>query len=104
MTRLISREASLRRAGVVAYHDNERGFGKIRADVEPDGTEIEYFFHVTACRGYPTGGNTFHLLVAGTPVTFAARETDKGPRAFEVRVDQAAETQACDAADARGNR
>lgn len=92
----LSQPTDTRLAGVVGFHDDRGGFGKIDAE---DGTQ--YFFHATACRG-ASGGNTFRTMIEGKPVTFAPRETDKGPRAFAVRVDAAAETRARDAA--RGNR
>lgn len=53
----------------------DRGFGFIRAD---DG--VEYFFHRSELRG----GLVFEQLKAGQPVTFEARQGDKGPRAAEI--------------------
>lgn len=91
-------EGDPRLAGVVTYHDAERGFGKIRG-----ANETEYFFHATACRR-KDGANTFHTLEEGTAVTFSPGETEKGPRAFEVRVDLDAKADAAAVADARGNR
>ena len=88
-----------RLAGVVTYHNSKGGYGKIHANE----TELEYFFHATACRR-ADGANTFHTLEEGTAVTFLAGETDKGPRAFEVQLDQDAKAGTHDAADTRGNR
>ncbi len=92
------RQADPRLTGVVTYHDSKRGFGKIHAD----GTE--YFFHATACRR-ADGANIFHTLKEGMGVTFSAGETEKGPRAFEVRVDPDAKpVDVRDVVDTRGNR
>lgn len=97
MTRLIDRRPRL--TGVVIYHTVARGFGKIRVATAD---HLEYFFHADACRGY------FESLVEGTPVTFSAGEdVGKGPRAVyvhRVAAAAAAETQALDVADTRGNR
>ena len=90
-------ETRARLAGVVTFHDDTKGFGMIQAD----GTE--YFFHAKFCRG-AGGGNTFRMLVEGTRVTFEPGETEKGLRAFVVRVDKEAMSQAHERQDARGNR
>ncbi len=88
-----------RLAGVVAFHDGKKGFGKIHG---ADGTE--YFFHATACRR-ADGANTFHMMGEGYAVTFSPGETEKGPRAFEVRVDlDAKAVDVRDVVDRRGNR
>lgn len=111
MTRLINRhpettppgsiapDAPVRLAGVVTFHNEDKGFGMLHA------RGVEYFFHATACRGLE-GEKLFGSFVAGTPVTFFPGQTNKGPRAFELQVDEAARATAGadEDEDTRGNR
>jgi CspA family cold shock protein len=69
----------LRRAGMngtIARLLIDKGFGFIR---DEDG--IEHFFHRSAVRG-----SVFELLREGQKVDFTIEESQKGPRAGEVRL------------------
>ncbi len=58
--------------GTIARLVVEKGFGFIRVQ----GSDTEYFFHRSAVQG-----EGFKDLQEGDPVTFAAGEGPKGPRA-----------------------
>src|SRR6266851_9021792 len=62
--------------GKISRLMSDKGFGFIMGS---DGQE--YFVHRSAIRG-----EVFEQLREGQPVTFDAREGDKGPRAENVRV------------------
>ena len=58
--------------GTIARLVVDKGFGFIRVQ----GSDTEYFFHRSAVQG-----EDFKDLQEGDPVTFAAGEGPKGPRA-----------------------
>ncbi len=62
--------------GTIARLLIDKGFGFIR-----DETGIEHFFHRSAVRGA-----VFELLREGQRVEFTQEESQKGPRAGEVRL------------------
>jgi CspA family cold shock protein len=64
--------------GEVKWFNNERGYGFILDDSEPD---IEFFVHFSSVKmeGYKT-------LRAGQRVTFELKETDKGTQAVDVEL------------------
>lgn len=61
--------------GVVARIIADKGFGFIR-----DTSGTEYFFHRNAVKGA-----VFETLTQGDPVTFDEEDSEKGPRAGNVR-------------------
>lgn len=65
-----------RMEGTVKWFSNERGYGFVTADAEPD---KEYFVHFSSIQ---MGG--FKTLQANQKVTFELRETPKGVQAVEV--------------------
>lgn len=62
--------------GMVKKLTKDRGFGFIRAE---DG--VDYFFHNSELGG----GLTPEQVREGLRVTFEPRQTDKGPRAIDVK-------------------
>lgn len=62
--------------GTVKWFSNERGYGFVTADSEPD---KEYFVHFSSIQ---MAG--FKTLQANQKVTFELRETPKGVQAVEV--------------------
>lgn len=72
---------SERITGTVKWFSNERGFGFILMDDDPD--EKEYFVHYSyiEMEGYKT-------LRAGQIVSFALASTDRGIQAHEVRPEE----------------
>lgn len=64
--------------GSVKWFANDRGYGFVLIDGNPD---AEYFVHFTSIdmNGYKT-------LKAGQPVSFILKETEKGIQATEVRI------------------
>ncbi len=62
--------------GAIKNVSLERGFGFIRGD---DGSE--YFFHRSELQAWLR----FEDLKPGVRVEFATRQSDKGPRAAEIR-------------------
>ncbi len=89
---MTSTDPTTRRTGFVAYHNVDKGYGKILAD------EGEHFFHITGC------GGSFATLTPDTPVSFLWRMTEKGLRAFDVQQIAHASAAVQDAVDTRGNR
>ena len=67
-----------RLSGEVKWFNNERGYGFVLDDDDP---ETEFFVHFSSVKmeGYKT-------LRAGQRVTFELRETDKGTQAVEVEL------------------
>ncbi|HOS39276.1 MAG TPA: cold-shock protein [Spirochaetota bacterium] len=64
--------------GVVKWFNSKKGFGFIKKE---DGSDI--FVHFTGI-----GGNGFKSLNEGDNVEFQIENSDKGPRAIDVRVAQ----------------
>lgn len=64
--------------GTVKWFSNDRGYGFVLIDGNPD---AEYFVHFTSINmdGYKT-------LKAGQPVTFVLKETEKGIQATAVEM------------------
>ncbi|HNR86934.1 MAG TPA: cold-shock protein [Spirochaetota bacterium] len=64
--------------GVVKWFNSKKGFGFIKKE---DGSDI--FVHFTGI-----GGDGFKSLNEGDNVEFQIENSDKGPRAIDVRVAQ----------------
>ena len=62
--------------GTVKWFNDDKGFGFIR-----DESGLEHFFHRSSVRGA-----VFELLREGQRVEFAVEESQKGPRAGDVRL------------------
>lgn len=62
--------------GTIARLLTDKGFGFIR-----DESGVEHFFHRSAVRG-----TLFEMLREGQRVEFAPEESQKGPRAADVRL------------------
>lgn len=67
--------------GTVKWFSNERGYGFVLADDDPE--EKEYFVHYSYIEmgGYKT-------LRAGQRVSFVLTQTDRGVQAHEVNVEE----------------
>lgn len=64
--------------GTVKWFSNERGYGFVSPDAEP---EIEYFVHFSSIKM-----DGFKTLQANQKVLFELRETPKGIQAVEITV------------------
>ena len=64
--------------GVVVKYDADRGFGFIRPDGAPDGSNRDIFIHVSEVEGRKN-------LHAGQRVSYHVMQTEKGPAAAAVR-------------------